>query len=113
MFKVFVIIVSLGFAKVEGEKINREDLKKNILKGCLEMSSAVPDKKKKICDCVVINFDKKLNNYQLKLIAENYKPNNDNVAPESDVPSTAIQTFDYEVATECIKNYNWRIQDKK
>ena len=113
MFQVILIIVSLVLAKVDVEKINREDLKKTIFKGCMKMSNVVADKKKKICKCVVLNFDKKSNDYQLKLLAENYRIPKKDEAEEPVIISTAVETFDFEVSSECIKDHRWRLQDKK
>lgn len=113
MFKIIIICLSLVLAKVPGEKVNRAESKKNILKGCIEMSSAVANQKKKICECVVANFDKKANDYEMQLLAENYKARTEDTTVQQDIPASALQAFDYEVATECIKNPQWRIKIKK
>lgn len=110
MIKIILIVLSLSFAKVQGEKVNRAELRKKILAGCIEMSSAVADKKQLICKCIVENFDKKANDHQLKLLAENYGGKvADDVGKE--VTSSAVQTFDYEVATKCVENPTWRLKD--
>lgn len=110
MMKIILILVSLSFAKVQGEKVNRAEIKRKIMTGCLEMSTSVADKKKAICKCILDNFDKKLNDHQLKILSENYTGKVSENA-DKELPSSALASFDYEVATECMSNPNWRIKE--
>lgn len=110
MLKLILILVAMSSAKVKGEKVDRADLKKKILAGCVEMSAAVADKKQLICKCIVENFDKKLNDHQLKLVSANYIGQKVETT-DKEYPGSAIQTFDYDVAVACAENPAWRIKD--
>ncbi len=107
MFKVLLILIGLCFEKEKGKHVDRVKLKKKILAGCVEMSSAVADKKQLICKCILDNFDKKLNDHQLKLVSANYIGQKVETT-DKEYPGSAIQTFDYEVATACVENPAWR-----
>jgi hypothetical protein len=113
MFKILLVLSAVSFAAPKGEKINRSDLKKRILAGCMELSkdSGAADKNKQTCNCVVENFDKKANDYQLKLLAENYTGKKSSIA-DKEIYSSTVQSFDYEVAEGCLKDPNWRIKSK-
>lgn len=111
ILQIVLLFFSISYGEVQGEKVNRAELKKTILSGCTDMLKSVADKKQKVCDCIVKNFDIKANDYQLKLLAENYKPQHkDN---KNEVEGSVIADFDYEVATACRENPNWRIKVEK
>lgn len=113
MIKFLLIIATLfissSFAKVQGEKINRAELKKKLLANCIEISSGVADKKLAICKCIVTNFDSKSNDYELKVLTDSYDPKN-NVDDGKEIQASALENFDFEVATECENNPNWKIE---
>lgn len=105
------IFTVVAFAGPKAEKINRAELKRQIVSGCMEMSKATAtDKARLICNCIVENFDKKATDHQLKLLAENYTGKSSE-PEDKEIPSSSVQNFDYEVATECSKDPNWRIKD--
>lgn len=110
MGKIILMMIMLCSAKVQGEKIDRADLRKKILAGCIEMSTAVADKKQLICKCIVDNFDKKLSDHRLKLVSANYIGQKVETT-DKEFPGSAIHTFDYDVATACTENPAWRIKD--
>lgn len=106
MIKLILITVSLVFAKVQGEKLNRADLKKKLFEGCMAKIEGVADKKQAICRCVTENLDKGSNIYQLKIHAANYA----STAPVDEnkvTDATALDNFDYDVSTSCIADPKW------
>lgn len=111
MIKIFLITLSLVFAKVEGEKLNHADLKKRLFDGCMSKIEGVADKKQAICKCVTDNIDNGSNIYQLKIHADNYasrKPADENKGTDE----SSLDTFDFEVATSCIADSKWRFDPK-
>ncbi len=114
MMKIILILISLlvpfSAAKVQGEKVNRAELKKKLLENCIAISSGVADKKQAICKCIVANFDKKSNDYELKVLTDSYDPKY-NVDDGKEIQASALENFDFEVSEACTENPNWKIKD--
>lgn len=106
LIKIFASFMFLASANTHQSV--REMHKKHIMDGCMKMSKAVLDVRKRICECVVENFDRKVTDGEMAVLADHYKPSKrPNVGKGI---GGVLDTFDHEVAEKCIADPKWRVE---
>lgn len=106
---IFSILTLLFLGSASAEIIpSKSDSKARVMKGCLASKKVSAE----VCNCVTANFDKKLSAAEYKLLADNYDMTTKADTKDGSVAS-ALDTFDLEVAENCIKNTKWRVNEKE